>query len=115
MVRRIVAWLAIAGFLWIEWRDVVAPLMAARHHAPGAPVGTLGLLLLPVAGILASPWLLLGGGLKALREDRHGERRPTWLTFTPEDGAPHAMAWGELASVGLAGGSKDFKPGSMKA
>ena len=83
MVRRIVAWLAIAGFLWIEWRDVVASLMAARHHAPGAPVGTLGLLLLPVAGILASPWLLLGGGLKALREDRHGERRPTWLTSRP--------------------------------
>ena len=78
MVRRIAACLALVAFLLIEWRDVVAPLMAARHHAPGAPVGTLGLLLLPVAGILASPWLLLGGGLKALREDRHCERRPTW-------------------------------------
>lgn len=162
MVRRIAAGLALAAFLWIEWRDVVAPLMAARHHAPGAPVGTLGLLLLPVGGILASLWLLFGGGLQSLREDRHGERRPAWhlvlagmlvtggvgaavvvshkdrgeagfgaresidfppttavqftpdrITFMPEGGALHAMAWTELASIGLAGGSKDFKPGSM--
>lgn len=163
MARRIAACLALAAFLWIEWRDVVAPMMASRHHVPGAPLGTLGLMLLPVAGILTSLWLLFGGGLRSLLEDSRGERRPAWhlllaaalavgaaaaavtlshrdrgeagfgareaidfplattvqftpdrITFTPEGGALHAMVWTELASIGLVGGSKDFKPGSLE-
>lgn len=163
MARRIAACLALAAFLWIEWRDVLAPMMASRHHAPGAPVGTMGLLLLPVAGIVTSLWLLFGGGLRSLFQDSQDRPRPAWhlalaatlsigavaaavalshrdrgeagfgaresidfppsttvqftpdrITFTPEGGAPHAMAWTELASIGLVGGSKDFKPGSLE-
>lgn len=92
MVRRIAACLALAAFFWIEWRDVVAPLMASRHPAAGAPLGTLGLLLLPVGGILASLWLLFGPGLRPLFENSDGQARPT----------SHLVLMALLA-VGLAG------------